>query len=273
VEQLVMSIEHRGAIISSRRMEMPTHRIFLSHSHMDNAWCEQLVQHLHRTGLDVWFDKQGLYGGDDWVQMIERELESRDIYLFVITPDSWSSDWVRKELALAFARHKRVIGIIHKPTDITGFLMTYQLLDATTLTTLEAAHLVLQSMNLAPTSSQSVENAERTDSGDTIIPPQIVHIQKQIVNNFEEYIIRFQVRTSHVIRRRKSNEMKTAFQLLLDDRLIKEDAFVVGKIEHDFVVEGVLFTYTMHVQWLWYSEQLSAQNKILWRFPRERAET
>jgi hypothetical protein len=249
---------------------MPTHRIFLSHSHADNAWCEQFVETLRVAGLDVWFDKQGVYVGDDWIQVIEQELESRDTYLLVITPNSWTSDWVRKELAVAFARHKRVIGILHKPTAISGFLMTYQLLDATNLTVPEAAILVLQSLNVVPPGDPPAGNAEPpAATAGPLLVLRNGHVHKRMEHHWEEYIIEFQIQTAHVIRRKKSKETKTTFQLFLDDRLLKEEAFVVGKITHDFVVDGILFTYVVHVQWLWYSEQLSAQNTIIWRFPNE----
>jgi hypothetical protein len=105
-------------------------RIFVSHSHADNAWCAQLVDALTHAGLDVWFDKQGLYVGDQWVSKLEMELEGRDVFLIVLTPASWSSEWVRRELQLALHRRKRILGIMHKQTELTGFITTYQILDA-----------------------------------------------------------------------------------------------------------------------------------------------
>ena len=60
-------------------------RIFVSHNHLDNAWCSQLVDALTLAGFDVWFDKQGLYVGDQWISRLETELESRDVFLAVLT--------------------------------------------------------------------------------------------------------------------------------------------------------------------------------------------
>jgi hypothetical protein len=48
-----------------------TPRIFVSHSHADNLWCSQLVDALMRSGFDIWFDKQGLYVGDQWIGKLE----------------------------------------------------------------------------------------------------------------------------------------------------------------------------------------------------------
>jgi hypothetical protein len=71
---------------------MTTPRIFLSHSSKDAAWCAQFVDALKAGGFDVWFDVKGLYVGDQWIDTLEKELEARDVFLIVLTPDSWSSE-------------------------------------------------------------------------------------------------------------------------------------------------------------------------------------
>jgi hypothetical protein len=109
---------------------MPTPRIFVSHSHQDNEWCSQLVDALILAGFDVWFDKQGLYVGDQWVSKLETEIESRDVFLVVLTPESWSSNWVRREVQLALHQDKRILGVKQKPVELSGFITTYQILDA-----------------------------------------------------------------------------------------------------------------------------------------------
>jgi hypothetical protein len=54
-----------------------TPRIFVSHGHADNLWCSQLVDALMRSGFDIWFDKQGIYVGDQWIGKLE-EIDGRD---------------------------------------------------------------------------------------------------------------------------------------------------------------------------------------------------
>jgi hypothetical protein len=68
--------------------------------------------------------------GAKWLQTIETELEGRDTFLVVLTPDSWASSWVRDEIALALARHKRIVSVLHQPTQVSGFLTSYQMLNA-----------------------------------------------------------------------------------------------------------------------------------------------
>jgi predicted nucleotide-binding protein len=95
-------------------------RVSVSHSHHDDAWCAAFVARLQQRGLDVWYDTQEFYVGDEWLPKIEKELEERDVYLIVLTPDSWASAWVQKELALALARRKQIMRVLLKSTQFTG---------------------------------------------------------------------------------------------------------------------------------------------------------
>lgn len=135
---------------------MPLPRIFVSHSHKDNAWCEQLVEALKRAGLDVWFDKQGLYVGAQWVKRLEEELQQRDVFLIVLTPDSWASHWVQEELLLALGQRKQILGIMHKQTQMSGFITNRQLLAADGQTAEQAARLVAAALGVASQPPQSI---------------------------------------------------------------------------------------------------------------------
>jgi hypothetical protein len=111
------------------------HRVFVSHSVQDLDWCSAFVEALQRGGIDAWYDKAGLYAGAPWIRTIERELEQRDVFLLIITPRSWQSDWVQKELELALLHHKSIIGVMQEPTpNLSGFILIYQLLDVVGLT-------------------------------------------------------------------------------------------------------------------------------------------
>jgi hypothetical protein len=59
----------------------PQHRIFISHSHIDNEFGTRLAQDLRRVLEDesaVWYDVLGgLHGGDTWWEKIVEELTSR----------------------------------------------------------------------------------------------------------------------------------------------------------------------------------------------------
>lgn len=131
---------------------MASLRVFVSHSSKDNAWCDGFVSELKNHGIDAWYDREGLYVGDQWVQKLEQELQGRNIYLIVLSPDSWASPWVQRELRLALAQQKQIIGVYCKPTQVSGFITNYQLLDASKLDSLQAAQLVAAALTGAKSS-------------------------------------------------------------------------------------------------------------------------
>lgn len=122
-------------------------KVFVSHGSTDAQWCAAFVQTLKGAGIDAWYDGNGLYAGVRWVQTIERELESREVFVLIITPRSWASNWVRNELALALTHHKQIIGVIHEDTpNLSGFILIYQLLNVVGQGAAEAAQLVAEAL-------------------------------------------------------------------------------------------------------------------------------
>lgn len=101
-------------------------RIFISHSHHDNEWCRAFAAALTAIGYDVWFDEAGLQGGDAWVASIQREVQSREIFVIVLTPEAWESQWVQDELQLAIATRRRILPVLLRNTQVSGFLLATQ---------------------------------------------------------------------------------------------------------------------------------------------------
>ena len=86
------------------------HRIFVSHSHLDNDFGTKFAQDLRRALNDesaVWYDVLGgLLGGETWWEKIVEELSARDVFIVVLSPDAMNSHWVRQELNIASTRRK-----------------------------------------------------------------------------------------------------------------------------------------------------------------------
>lgn len=108
---------------------MASKSVFISHSHQDNEWCRQFVIALKAAGYDVWYDETGLAGGVAWIATIQRELQTRDLFFLVLTPEAWASSWVQDELQLAMATRRVVVPVLLKPTHVDGFLLTRQWVD------------------------------------------------------------------------------------------------------------------------------------------------
>jgi hypothetical protein len=126
-------------------------RIFISHSDQDSYWFGKLVDSLQQDSLDIWYDRGGLHAGTEWIKTIEREIQARDIFLLVITPQSWASQWVQNELSLALIHHKQILGVIHQPTpNLGGFILIYQLLHAVGQTPEQVASLISEALRTPP---------------------------------------------------------------------------------------------------------------------------
>ena len=71
--------------------------VFISHSSVDKPFVEKLYRRLDEEGLQPWLDKYDLYSGDLQKQ-IRPAVESRNVFVIVLSAESVNSDWVEAEL-------------------------------------------------------------------------------------------------------------------------------------------------------------------------------
>jgi hypothetical protein len=75
---------------------------FLSHSHIDATWVEQLAARLEDdNSLRVWLDKWVLVPGEPWQQAMARGLDEAASCCVVVganTPDGWFREEVQRAL-------------------------------------------------------------------------------------------------------------------------------------------------------------------------------
>ncbi len=125
---------------------MPATRLFVSHSTQDNAWCRELVAALKAAGYDVWYDEQGLTGGAVWIETLQRELQARDVFVLVLTPEAWASPWVQEEARLALSTQRTILPVMLKPTPVAGFLLTRQWVNVADVDTATGVQRVLAAL-------------------------------------------------------------------------------------------------------------------------------
>ena len=103
-------------------------KAFISYSHKDDAALERLHTHLamlrRDDRIDAWFDREILAGGDLDAEIAD-QLESCELFLFLVSPDFLASDYcVEREMERALERHHageaRVVPIILEPCDWTS---------------------------------------------------------------------------------------------------------------------------------------------------------
>jgi outer membrane protein assembly factor BamB len=96
-------------------------KVFVSHTHEDNAACATVLAALDAWQVDYWFDTAQLSAGLELLDNIQRGLAGRDIYLRICTPAANRSPWMAQEQKLARTLqapdrgHRLMINLIVKP--------------------------------------------------------------------------------------------------------------------------------------------------------------
>src|SRR5258708_24964169 len=113
-------------------MTSPQHRIFVSHSHLDNEFGTRLTQDLRRALNDesaVWYDVLGgVHGGETWWEKIVEELTARDVFIVAFSPDAMNSYWVRREITMAINENKFILPVLHRSCSIRADLKILQII-------------------------------------------------------------------------------------------------------------------------------------------------
>jgi TIR domain len=108
----------RAAVLAGRS-------VFVSYAHKDERYRQRLeisLIQLQRDGLiNIWHDRK-ILPGQEWDQEIDRNLESAEIILLLVSPDFLGSDYAYgREMLRALERHQSrsaiVIPIILRPSD------------------------------------------------------------------------------------------------------------------------------------------------------------
>ena len=90
----------------SSQATMPTGAVFLSYASEDAAAAERIAAALRSAGIEVWFDKSELRGGDAWDRQIRRQIKSCPLFIPVISRNTHDRDegYFRLEWNLAVER-------------------------------------------------------------------------------------------------------------------------------------------------------------------------
>lgn len=87
-----------------RQDKAPGIRIFVSHSSVDNAFVEKLIDGLAETGGDWFYDKYSIVAGDLIPALISEALEQADFFVCILSKASVRSQWVTQEWSAAVMR-------------------------------------------------------------------------------------------------------------------------------------------------------------------------
>jgi len=92
---------------------MPT--LFISYSSKDKKFSEKLATDLKNLGIGIWLDKWEIKVGDSIIEKIGKGIKDNDFLGIVLSPNSVSSNWVRKELSAALIKELKSKSVVILP--------------------------------------------------------------------------------------------------------------------------------------------------------------
>lgn len=104
-------------------------RIFISYSRRDEAFARQLAGALSNMGADVWIDVEDIPAGMKWSSAIQQGLDSGELLILIISPDSMVSQNVEDEWQYYLDHAKPVVPVLLQPAKIHFQLNRLQYID------------------------------------------------------------------------------------------------------------------------------------------------
>lgn len=89
-------------------------KFFISYSRKDKLFAESLQKGLQNRQYEIWIDWKNIPVSVSWLEEIYNAIERSDIFLFIISADSVSSDMCKLELSQAIKLNKRIVPILFK---------------------------------------------------------------------------------------------------------------------------------------------------------------
>lgn len=93
--------------------------VFISYSRKDyqnaekklipNSAIQKIKEKLEKNGISYWFDEDGIYTGDQFVNLIAKSIKDASVFIFVSSKNSNSSPWALNEVATAYHYKKKII--------------------------------------------------------------------------------------------------------------------------------------------------------------------
>jgi TIR domain-containing protein len=93
-------------------------KIFISYSRKDMGFVDRLEVALKARGVEPLIDRTEIYAFEDWWKRVEALVSQADTIVFVLSPDSVSSEVALREVAFATSLNKRFAPIVVRRVDV-----------------------------------------------------------------------------------------------------------------------------------------------------------
>jgi len=104
--------------------------IFISYSHKDGEFAENLIHRITQAGFKTWIDTE-INVGEEWRLNIDQAIKNAFALIVIMTPEAQASEYVTYEWAFAWGAGVKVIPIILKQTELHPRIATLQHLNFT----------------------------------------------------------------------------------------------------------------------------------------------
>jgi formylglycine-generating enzyme required for sulfatase activity len=145
--------------------------MFISYARVDKPYCIQIAETLdiHK----VWYD-QRLYAGQEWWKEIKRRLEWCEGFVYLLSPESVTSEYCQKEFRIALKSGKHIFPVlIHEDTVMPDELQGIHYADFSDGITLEGVKTLLNSIHVSERGQNGISPAgELVIDEDDEKPPQ-----------------------------------------------------------------------------------------------------
>ena len=95
-------------------------KVFISYSRKDSAFAEQLVSALSERQFSAYLDTKDIAPGEPWQKRLGKLILAADAVVFLLSPDAVKSPICRWEVEEAGRRQKRVLPVVHRPTELAA---------------------------------------------------------------------------------------------------------------------------------------------------------
>jgi hypothetical protein len=109
--------------------------VFLSHSSVDRATADHVVQVLRRHHVPVWYSPSEIVGAQQWHDEIGAALDRSDWFVVLLTRASVESMWVKREMVFALQQDRyqnHIVPLLVEPCDfarLSWVLPSLQIID------------------------------------------------------------------------------------------------------------------------------------------------
>lgn len=91
--------------------------VFISYSRRDKAFVQKLHDALRQGDRDLWVDWQNIQPTEQWWKSIQSGIEAANTFVFILSPDSVTSEVCGWEIEHAIQNNKRLVPVIYRDVD------------------------------------------------------------------------------------------------------------------------------------------------------------